>query len=112
MERSAAQSAESQVVQEKVLHPDGKDRVGLGTFLRLLAENFGGRAPSSFTAQLLSDNTILLRPKVEVDPEDLRSLSLSGPDRDAFLDALLHPPAPSSRLRAAFRRHKERSAKA
>jgi len=32
---------------------------------------------------------------------------LSGADREAFLEALLQPPAPAPRLVAAFNRHRE-----
>lgn len=32
---------------------------------------------------------------------------LVGADREAFLDALLHPPEPTDRLVAAFRRHRK-----
>lgn len=32
---------------------------------------------------------------------------LAGDDRDAFLDAVLNPPAPTDRLVAALRRHRE-----
>jgi uncharacterized protein (DUF1778 family) len=32
---------------------------------------------------------------------------LSGADRDAFLDAVQNPPAPTDRLIAALRRHRE-----
>jgi uncharacterized protein (DUF1778 family) len=33
---------------------------------------------------------------------------LIGRDREAFVKALLHPPAPSPRMRAAARRYKTR----
>ena len=97
------------VLQEKLLHPDSKDRVGLGSLLRLTQDRLGGRAPSSFVAQLLEDNTIVLRPRVEVDPEEFQGLALSEADRDAFIEALRKPPAPSKKLKAAFRRYKERA---
>jgi uncharacterized protein (DUF1778 family) len=32
---------------------------------------------------------------------------LTGADRDAFLDALLNPPAPTAKLIAALRRHRD-----
>jgi uncharacterized protein (DUF1778 family) len=34
--------------------------------------------------------------------------TLSGRDREAFLKALLHPPAPTARMRAAARRYQRR----
>jgi uncharacterized protein (DUF1778 family) len=37
-------------------------------------------------------------------------LTLSGLDREVFLDAILHPPAPSKRLRQAAQRYKRLSA--
>lgn len=33
---------------------------------------------------------------------------LTGRDRDFFIQALLHPPAPGPTMRKAFRRHKQR----
>ncbi len=36
---------------------------------------------------------------------------LRGDDRDAFIDALLKPPAPSARLKAAARRHQKPAAR-
>jgi uncharacterized protein (DUF1778 family) len=34
--------------------------------------------------------------------------ALTGRDREAFVKALLHPPAPSPRIRAAARRYRTR----
>lgn len=34
-------------------------------------------------------------------------MALAGADRQAFLNALLHPPAPTAKLIAALRRHRE-----
>ena len=34
--------------------------------------------------------------------------TLTGRDREAFVKALLHPPAPSARMRAAVRRYRTR----
>ncbi len=39
-----------------------------------------------------------------------RSMMLTGADRDAFLDALRHPPVPTSRLATALKRHGEAAA--
>jgi uncharacterized protein (DUF1778 family) len=39
--------------------------------------------------------------------EEHERMHLEGEDRDAFLAAVLEPPAPTDRLVAAFRRHRE-----
>ncbi len=38
-------------------------------------------------------------------------MALSGGDRDAFIEALIKPPVPSARLKAAARRHEKRAAR-
>ena len=39
--------------------------------------------------------------------EDHERMQLHGRDRDLFFDALAHPPSPSPRLVAAFRKHRK-----
>jgi uncharacterized protein (DUF1778 family) len=39
--------------------------------------------------------------------EEHERMILAGADRDAFLDALRHPPEPADKLVAALRRHRE-----
>jgi uncharacterized protein (DUF1778 family) len=39
--------------------------------------------------------------------EEQERMILAGADRDAFLDALLHPPEPAEALVAALSRHRE-----
>jgi uncharacterized protein (DUF1778 family) len=39
--------------------------------------------------------------------EDHDRIVLRGADRDAFLDAIANPPAPSARLVAALRKHRK-----
>jgi uncharacterized protein (DUF1778 family) len=39
--------------------------------------------------------------------EDHDRMVLRGADRDAFLDAVANPPAPTARLIAAFRKHRK-----
>ncbi len=105
-------SSSARVLRETVARPDAKDRVGLGALVRLLSERLGGHAPSSFVAQLLDDNRIVLRPRIEVDPEELEPLVLGKADRDAFVKALRNPPSPNKALRRALRRHQDISRKA
>ncbi len=88
-----------------ILRPDNKGRVGLGSLTKRLEERFTGRAISGYAAEITPDGAIVLRPKVEVDAEQASTLILEEADRDAFLDTLAKPPAPSKRLRAARRRH-------
>jgi uncharacterized protein (DUF1778 family) len=40
--------------------------------------------------------------------EEHESWTLTGRDREIFVNALLHPPAPNQAMRAAFRSHKKR----
>jgi uncharacterized protein (DUF1778 family) len=40
--------------------------------------------------------------------EEHESWTLSGRDREIFVNALLHPPAPNQAMKAAFRSHKKR----
>lgn len=39
--------------------------------------------------------------------EEHERMMLIGADRDAFLDAVMDPPAPTEKLRAALKRHRE-----
>lgn len=39
--------------------------------------------------------------------EERERMVLAGADREAFLEAILNPPAPSRKLVAAFKRHRE-----
>jgi uncharacterized protein (DUF1778 family) len=39
--------------------------------------------------------------------EDHERMTLAGSDREVFLDAILNPPAPTDKLVAAFKRHRD-----
>jgi uncharacterized protein (DUF1778 family) len=55
-------------------------------------------------AEVASDGTITLRPRVEVDAETAQVLRLSDKDAAAFSDALAHPPKSNAALRKAAQR--------
>ena len=88
-----------------ILRPDAKGRIGLASLARILQKRFAGRPVSGYAAEITPDGAILLRPRVEVDAAHAATLILSDSDRDAFLDALEHPPAPCDRMHAAAKRH-------
>ncbi len=87
-----------------VLRPDAKGRVGLDSLLRRAREMLGGVQIAGLAADVASDGTITLRPRVEVDAETAQVLRVSQRDAEAFAAALAHPPKPNAALRAAARR--------
>ncbi|HAT11846.1 MAG TPA: hypothetical protein DCS97_14935 [Planctomycetes bacterium] len=87
-----------------VLRPDTKGRVGLDSLLRRAREYLGGVPIAGLAAEVSSDGTITLRPRVEVAAETAHVLRLSDKDAAAFSDALAHPPKPNAALRKAAQR--------
>ena len=96
---------------ETILRPDAKGRVGLASLARLLEQRFTQHRISGYAAEITPDGSILLRPRVELDIEEASTLVLNDADRDAFLDALAHPPEPNDRLRTAAERHPDQMEK-
>ena len=87
-----------------ILRPDAKGRVGLDNLLRRAREYLGGVPIAGLAAEVASDGTITLRPRIEVDAEAAQVLQVSQRDADAFADALSHPPKPNAALRTAAKR--------
>jgi hypothetical protein len=87
-----------------VLRPDTKGRVGLDSLLRRAREYLGGVQIAGLAAEVASDGTITLRPRVEVDAETVQVLRVSQRDAEAFAEALSHPPKPNAALRTAAKR--------
>jgi hypothetical protein len=87
-----------------VLRPDAKGRVGLDSLLRRARECLGGVQIAGLAAEVASDGTITLRPRVEVDAETAHVLRVSQRDAEAFVEALAHPPKPNAALRTAAKR--------
>jgi hypothetical protein len=84
-----------------VLRPDTKGRVGLDSLLRRAREYLGGVPIAGLAAEVASDGTITLRPRVEVDAESAQVLRVSQRDAEAFAEALAHPPKPNPVMRTA-----------
>lgn len=78
---------------EARLLPEQKARIDRAAAIR-------GLSRSDFIVQTADEAAIRIIQEHE-------TWTLSVPDRERFLEALLHPPAPNSRLRAAARRHKK-----
>jgi hypothetical protein len=87
-----------------VLRPDTKGRVGLDSLLRRAREYLGGVHIAGLAAEVASDGTITLRPRVEIDAETAQVLRVSQQDAEAFAAALEHPPKPNAAMRTAARR--------
>lgn len=87
-----------------VLRPDTKGRVGLDSLLRRAREYLGGVPIAGLAAEVASDGTITLRPRVEVDAETAQVLRVSQRDAEAFAAALEHPPKPNTAMRTTAKR--------
>jgi hypothetical protein len=87
-----------------ILRPDAKGRVGLDSLLRRAREALGGLPIAGLAAEVASDGTITLRPRVEVDAETAQVLRVSQRDAEAFAEALAHPPKPNAAMRTAAKR--------
>jgi uncharacterized protein (DUF1778 family) len=79
---------------EARLNPEQKRRIEYAASLK-------GRSISDFLVSSADDAAVRAIEQHEL-------WTLSGRDRDTFVKALLHPPAPSARMKAAARRHKSR----
>ena len=95
---------------QTILRPDAKGRVGLGALTKLLQERLAGHSISGYRAEITPEHAILLRPCIEVDAEQAATMVLGDADRDAFLEALDHPPKPNRQLRTAATRHQRQVA--
>jgi uncharacterized protein (DUF1778 family) len=82
---------------EARLRPDQKARIEHAAALR-------GVSLSDFIVQNADEAAIRIIHRYE-------SWNLNILDRDAFVQALLHPPAPGQRLKAAAKRYRERARK-
>lgn len=89
---------------EKILRPDDKGRVGLGSFIKELQRHLGQL--SGFAVHI-ENSRIVLSPRVERDPLAPDTLVLSDADRDAFLEALANPPEPNEALKQAFKKYRD-----
>jgi hypothetical protein len=87
-----------------LLRPDAKGRVGLDSLLRRAREYLGGVQIAGLAAEVASDGTITLRPRIEVDAETAQVLRVSQRDAEAFAEALAHPPKPNPAMRTAAKR--------
>ena len=90
---------------QTMLRPDSKGRIGIDSLARRLRERLGGRPISGYAAEVTDDDTIVLRPRIEVDADEAATMVLATDDRDALLEALAHPSRANARLKAAMRRH-------
>lgn len=79
---------------EARLNPDQKRRIEYAASLK-------GSSISEFMVSSADDAAVRTIEQHEV-------WTLSGRDREVFVKALLHPPAPSSRMKAAARRFRYR----
>lgn len=91
MEQSALRSERT----EARLRPDQKARIEHAAALR-------GVSLSDFIVQNADEAAIRTIHRYE-------SWALNTEDRDVFIQALLHPPAPGSRLKSAAKRYRERT---
>ena len=87
-----------------ILRPDAKGRVGLDSLLRRARDYLGGLPIAGLAAEVQSDGTITLRPRIEVDAATARVLRLSARDGEAFAAALERPAKPNAALRKAAAR--------
>ena len=79
---------------EARLNPDQKRRIEYAASLK-------GSSISDFLVSSADDAAVRAIEQHEV-------WTLAGRDREAFVKALLHPPAPTPRMKAAARRYKSR----
>lgn len=79
---------------EARLNPEQKRRIEYAASLK-------GTSISDFMVSSADDAAVRAIEQHEV-------WTLTGRDREAFVKALLHPPAPSPRMRAAVRRYRTR----
>lgn len=79
---------------EARLNPEQKRRIEYAAKLK-------GRSISEFLVSSADDAAVRAIEQHEV-------WTLTGRDREAFVKALLRPPSPSSRMKAALRRYKRR----
>lgn len=79
---------------EARLNPDQKRRIEYAASLK-------GSSISDFLVSSADDAAVRAIEQHEV-------WALTGRDREVFVKALLHPPAPSARMKAAARRYKSR----
>ncbi len=95
-----------------LLRPDSKGRIGVSALVRVLEERYVGYQISGFVAELQMNDTIVLRPRVELDPSEIPTIALAKQDWDAFTQAVEKPAEPSDTLKAAYQGYKERKMRA